>query len=225
MLSEKLRRLMEGREHGDVAREAGITPSAISNYINGKSSPRVEIALSLAKVFGCSLEWLVDDSREWEGRGQQSDFDLMKEACRRLAAHADAVRKQNAELRKIPWAEVADQMLNVPVDDPLPVKFDAAVEALMKLQKSLDSLDRFDASKMLSRYIDNAPDIGDLKDVIKDLKSETDIARSLKYMELRDLSIALRRHGSKSSDRDLDGHRKRLLAGDGKSKSKRMKPQ
>ena len=49
----------------DIAREIGCSRPAVSAWINGESSPGLDLAVGLARVLGCTLNELasVEDSR------------------------------------------------------------------------------------------------------------------------------------------------------------------
>lgn len=52
-----------GLNQGDVARELGISQSALSSYLSGVRTPSREIALRIAKHTGISLETLLTSER------------------------------------------------------------------------------------------------------------------------------------------------------------------
>ena len=55
-IGDRLRELRGQRSEADVAREVGITQSALSMYENDKRIPRDAVKVRLAKAFGTSVE-------------------------------------------------------------------------------------------------------------------------------------------------------------------------
>ena len=43
----------------EVANAVGVNPSVISNYENGKRTPSVEVLMSLASLYHCSVDYLL----------------------------------------------------------------------------------------------------------------------------------------------------------------------
>ncbi len=43
----------------EVANAVGVNPSVISNYENGERTPSVEVLMSLASLFHCSVDYLL----------------------------------------------------------------------------------------------------------------------------------------------------------------------
>lgn len=43
----------------EVANAVGVNPSVISNYKNGERTPSVEVLMSLASLFHCSVDYLL----------------------------------------------------------------------------------------------------------------------------------------------------------------------
>jgi transcriptional regulator with XRE-family HTH domain len=64
-IREKLARLTELANKGAVSRRAGLDRSTLWRILQGKSTPRVEALVALAKVLGVDPGWLVDPSRGW----------------------------------------------------------------------------------------------------------------------------------------------------------------
>ena len=65
LFNEKLRRLTEDRRKTVISKRAGLPRLFISNSISKGQTPRSDNALALARVFGISVEWLIDDKQEW----------------------------------------------------------------------------------------------------------------------------------------------------------------
>ncbi len=65
-LSEKLTRLRGGRSYAEAARAADCTPPTVRQIESGERlDPSYRIIAGLARFYGVSVDWLVDDSREW----------------------------------------------------------------------------------------------------------------------------------------------------------------
>ncbi|HEX4055989.1 MAG TPA: helix-turn-helix transcriptional regulator [Tepidisphaeraceae bacterium] len=62
---EKLKRLTEDYHRSRLSLRAGLPPNAISDYVNKGHLPSASIALRIAKVLNVSVEWLIDDTRDW----------------------------------------------------------------------------------------------------------------------------------------------------------------
>ena len=43
----------------EVANAVGVNPSVISNYENGERTPSVEVLMSLASLYHCSVDYLL----------------------------------------------------------------------------------------------------------------------------------------------------------------------
>ncbi len=63
--TDKLKRLTEDRIKSKLSVRAGLPPTAISNYIARGYLPSASTALVLARVLDVSVEWLIDDKKEW----------------------------------------------------------------------------------------------------------------------------------------------------------------
>ena len=63
--AEKLKLLLMHRTAREVAAQARIGPSAITNYLRRGSVPSANVALRLAKALDVDLMWLLDDSASW----------------------------------------------------------------------------------------------------------------------------------------------------------------
>lgn len=63
--TEKLRRLCSDRNKAAVSRNAELPTNAVSNYITKGQCPMAPIALRLARALGVSVEWLIDDAKDW----------------------------------------------------------------------------------------------------------------------------------------------------------------
>lgn len=69
MLGERIKeqRTMLGIKQTELARKIGVSKQSVSNWENNNILPSVELLVKLAKVFGCSTDYLVelDDHREF----------------------------------------------------------------------------------------------------------------------------------------------------------------
>jgi hypothetical protein len=202
-----------------ASRDAGLPESTISSYLAKPDSlPRIDIALKLSKVLDVPFEWLADDSQDWpppsgDNRNLNAipDHELMAEACRRLANQAAKVTSIVQQIQGLPWSELADELVVIPLDAPLPEKFTPIMRWLYLVDSLYTMLGEFDASEKLDFYVSKPPSVRDLRDRVKELKSpDTDLSDAKKYRELRELSEAHRRNGIDPSAFDLEGFRRRL---------------
>lgn len=68
MFKEKISDLMkkEGISQRDLAKKIQINESAMSRYLSGERTPRIDIATKLARYFGISVEELLDEQTKDE---------------------------------------------------------------------------------------------------------------------------------------------------------------
>lgn len=57
----RIRRLQLRMSQLDLAKKIGVTQTAIWQYENGEATPKIEIALRLAKALGMTVEQLAGD--------------------------------------------------------------------------------------------------------------------------------------------------------------------
>lgn len=57
-------RMAAGLTQGQLAEKIGCTQKDVSRWERGVYSPRIDVLVKMADVLGCSLEDLVDKSRE-----------------------------------------------------------------------------------------------------------------------------------------------------------------
>jgi transcriptional regulator with XRE-family HTH domain len=216
---EKLRKTAAGLNKAKVGRAVGLQANTISSYIATGSVPRGDIALKIARALDVPLEWLVDDSQDWpppladaKGVATSADSELMEEACRRLANVAARVESEVTRLGKIDWPTVAAEALAVPVDAPLPPAVRAAVDSLYPLGNAIEELASFDASRVLSRYIPDPPDVDRVRDTAARLRDTPELDAVWSYRQLRALAEGMKRRGDPMPQSDAEAHRKRLLA-------------
>ena len=65
-ISENLRFEIEhcGKRKADIARELGVDPSTISQYLSGRAQPTLANLSRLCKIMGCSADDILDVRRE-----------------------------------------------------------------------------------------------------------------------------------------------------------------
>jgi len=63
--AEKLTLLLRKRTARDVASQASVSPTSITNYLRRASIPRADAAFRLARVLDVDLTWLLDDAANW----------------------------------------------------------------------------------------------------------------------------------------------------------------
>src|SRR2546423_15649542 len=105
--TEKLARLTAEQNKSQIARDAGLSPTAISDYLQKGYIPRADNALALARALKVPLDWLVDPSRDWPppsltapSTAQLSDDELMTEVARRYRNQALRMRGMIETLQK-----------------------------------------------------------------------------------------------------------------------------
>ena len=66
MFNDKIRELMNTRgiSQRDLAKAIHINESAMSRYISGERTPRIDILTKLARFFDVSIEELIDEKSE-----------------------------------------------------------------------------------------------------------------------------------------------------------------
>lgn len=64
-IPEKLKRLAGMMSPTKLSRRTGLGLTSVHSYINGRSIPRADSALALARGLGVDVQWLLDDSRGW----------------------------------------------------------------------------------------------------------------------------------------------------------------
>lgn len=64
-ITQKLKRLCEDRNRSAVARRAGIRPVILHRCIRTNQKPRYDTAVKIAHAIGVSVDWLLDDAKDW----------------------------------------------------------------------------------------------------------------------------------------------------------------
>lgn len=60
---ERLREAFKGAGNSEIARQLGLTPSALTNYMKGRLPPP-EVLLTIAELTDCSIHWLLTGEGE-----------------------------------------------------------------------------------------------------------------------------------------------------------------
>lgn len=83
MINKKICELIkkEGISQRELAKQIGINESALSRYLNGSRTPRIDIISKLAKHFNISVEELLDEDQK------NSDFKEIHNLVARNAAN------------------------------------------------------------------------------------------------------------------------------------------
>lgn len=68
MFKDKIKKLMNSKNvsQRDLAKAISINESAMSRYISGERTPRIDILTKIARYFNVSIEELIDESPENE---------------------------------------------------------------------------------------------------------------------------------------------------------------
>ncbi|MGE5610755.1 MAG: helix-turn-helix domain-containing protein [Bacillota bacterium] len=150
---EKLRRLTEGKRKADISRQAGLKPTALSDYINKGYLPRYDIALKIARALAVPVEWFIDDAEDWPppvldeyNIALLSDHELLKEFCRRFRLVALRVYDDLNRAAKIDWFSIAKALLSHPVGDQVAHGIGADARLASTLTALGGDLLRFDPS-------------------------------------------------------------------------------
>ena len=156
--TEKLTRLTEDRSKSAVAAEAGLPPTAISNYLNKKHTPAADTALKIARALQVPLEWLVDDEQEWPqppvaAMSALSAEELAAELGARFIGVGRALFANLRTAEGAKWEAMARELLNADPDDDPP----RSLEKLMALPSQIEALGRelrrFDPAAQLGEAI------------------------------------------------------------------------
>ena len=62
---EKLTRLTRNMNLSSIARDIGISPSTLSNFMTGRHSPRMTTLIALANGLEVDVKWLIDPAAGW----------------------------------------------------------------------------------------------------------------------------------------------------------------
>lgn len=142
VFADKLRELTKNISRAALARKAGLSEAAISNYINAGHRPGADAALAIARATGVPLDWLIDDKCDFpaplpSSLGAVPTDDLRRELGRRL--HGTVGRSLLLKLRaaeKVDWIDVGKQLANHDLKKPLP----PALKSVLMLPYQIGSL-------------------------------------------------------------------------------------
>lgn len=224
--TEKLARLTDDLNKSQVARDAGLSPTAISDYLQKGYIPRIDNALALARALKVPLDWLADNDQDWPPPTSPgaplstvSDRDLMTEACRRYLVAATDVRQKLEAVARTNWAEVAKGILGVPLDQPMANEWSPEHRLISALEHARTDARRFDASHEISNHMNLSRVERDgiqpenLSELAKDLREQLPALRvAIDANDLRFVSEVARRHGDADRGAAAEKHRQKLLA-------------
>jgi transcriptional regulator with XRE-family HTH domain len=151
-LAEKLGRLLQGRQKADVARNAGISPSALSKYLHRKTIPPADIALRLSRALGVPFDWLVDDAQQWPPEPCDApvpaalpEREIMREIARRYWIEADHMASILDQVDRVNWDDL-EQRLAV-AEELSDADRQALILVLSSTSLQAHTIDRFDPSE------------------------------------------------------------------------------
>jgi transcriptional regulator with XRE-family HTH domain len=158
---EKLAALTDGKNKSQIARDAGLTPTAISDYLQKGYLPRADNALALARALGVSVEWLIDDSQGLPAKAAEAPSlssvphsDLMRELCRRMRLEAVEAWNVLNQIERMEWLATAEQLLATPFDKPVPAATAAAARLVDRAEGPILKLGWFDPVRMSTEMPD-----------------------------------------------------------------------
>ncbi len=117
---EKLMRLIGDEDQASVARQIGIRPNTLNNYLKRNTRPSADAAVHLAQHFRCDLVWLLNDAWDWEDRDRALSLNrvpsdlLIAEVRDRYIAAAIKFRRALEELQKVDWERARDALVAAP---------------------------------------------------------------------------------------------------------------
>ena len=157
---EKLKALVADKNKSDLARRAGLSATAISDYLLKGYIPRADKALALARALKVPLDWLLDDQQDWPAPAPDefpltnvSDADLMGEACRRQRLEALRLRAALDRIERLDWSEVARRILTANGDETAAPE----LRLLDEVGTSLYRLRQYDTSHAEQFYLNTLP--------------------------------------------------------------------
>ncbi len=125
--SDKLERLTANVNKAKASLDAGLPPTAISNYLAKGQVPRADTGVAIARVLGVAADWLFDDAQDWPPPKAEpavaaslSDGDLMEEVARRRRLVMSDLLKSIERIEKVDWGAVRKRLGVVPIGAPLP---------------------------------------------------------------------------------------------------------
>jgi transcriptional regulator with XRE-family HTH domain len=165
-LAEKLSRLTEGKNRAQGARDAGIRPTVLNNYINRGSEPMGRAALGLADALDVPIGWLLNDGADWpppaSGRAANdptafTDDELMLEVCRRyrlIAVRLDAELKRAAA---VDWFEIGKALLAHAPGEEIPEELRRVAALPGSIAQLVSSLSDYDPSVRSAGFHNKLP--------------------------------------------------------------------
>lgn len=161
-LAEKLRRLTSGQSRARLAREAGLKPTAVTNYITRGSMPLADAALKLARAMNVPLDWLLDDDQDWPPPPAQSlaaatTLQLTEELGRRLLGVGSIMLARLDRAAATDWIATGEAILRHDPKDNLPKPLREALELVGQLNTLASELYRYDPGARLGA--DAAPEL------------------------------------------------------------------
>jgi phage repressor protein C with HTH and peptisase S24 domain len=136
-ISDRLRTMMtkKGIKAIDLARQANISKGAVSHWLNGTTQPRGDTAVALAKILGCSSDWLLTGKAPpnaevlgevdaWDGKTPLSEDEIEVPFYAEVSLSAGSgsvVDRENTGL-KLRFAKSTLRRYNVPPECAVCVK-------------------------------------------------------------------------------------------------------
>jgi transcriptional regulator with XRE-family HTH domain len=114
--TEKLAHLTAGKNKAKIARESGLSPTAINDYLQRGYVPRADNALALSRSLGVPLEWLVDDTQGLPPPtaapiNNLSTPQLAEELGQRMLSIGLLFLGKIERARDVDWVDVAKKLL------------------------------------------------------------------------------------------------------------------
>lgn len=96
---DRLRSVTGGRNASDLARETGISPRTIHNYLQGRTQdPSLSHAAAMADALGVQLEWLATGRGPMRRADPESPVPVLDETLMR-----QAIIDQDKEIKRMKW--------------------------------------------------------------------------------------------------------------------------
>lgn len=141
---DKLSKIVGDGNRSELARRAGLSSTAITDYLQKGYIPRADKAVLLARALDVPLDWLVDDERDWPPpkvdkptAANLSDDDLMMELARRYRHLGLRCLSALEGLEKANWELGAVAIVEHPLDAPLPWELQKLTNYVILLSQML----------------------------------------------------------------------------------------
>jgi transcriptional regulator with XRE-family HTH domain len=125
----KLKQLTADENKSKLARAAGLSSTAISDYLQKGYIPRADKAIKLARALDVPTDWLFDDEADFpvpsakkNGAANLTDDELMLEVSRRWRIHAVRYLDLINKGEKVDWSAVAEEVLKLPLGSEPPAR-------------------------------------------------------------------------------------------------------